>query len=70
MSRYKAGLSSQLTVLNAETQLLSLRANAVALDANRLLARVSLLLTVGGSFEPPVAPTSPDATPAAAGAGA
>jgi NodT family efflux transporter outer membrane factor (OMF) lipoprotein len=69
VSRYKAGLSSQLTVLNAETQLLSLRANAVALDANRLLARVSLLLTVGGSFEPPVAPTSPDASPASAGAG-
>lgn len=52
-SRYRSGLSSQLTVLNAETQLLGLRANHVGIAANLVIARVTLLLTLGGSFEPP-----------------
>lgn len=72
-SRYKAGLASQLTVLNAETQLLGLRANAVSVDANLVISRVSLLLTLGGSFEIQSADpsTTTTATPtAAAGTGA
>jgi NodT family efflux transporter outer membrane factor (OMF) lipoprotein len=79
-SRYKSGLSSQLTVLNAETQLLGLRANMVSIDANLVISRVTLLLTLGGSFEPPADSdaTATNATPsvtpssssAAAGSGA
>lgn len=72
-SRYKSGLSSQLTVLNAETQLLGLRANRVGIDANLVISRVTLLLTLGGSFEIPAAdpdPSSSTPTSAAAVAGA
>lgn len=57
-SRYKSGLSSQLTVLNAETQLLGLRANMISINANLVISRVTLLLTLGGSFEPPSASTA------------
>lgn len=47
---YRAGLSSQIIVLNAESQVLSARRDLVAIAANRVIARVSLLLSLGGSF--------------------
>jgi NodT family efflux transporter outer membrane factor (OMF) lipoprotein len=49
-SRYSAGLSDQLVVLNAESQLLAARREWIAIQAGQAVARVSLLLTVGGSF--------------------
>jgi NodT family efflux transporter outer membrane factor (OMF) lipoprotein len=50
--RYKAGLASYLTVLNAETQVLTARQTMVDILANQAVARVTLLLAVGGSFDP------------------
>ncbi len=50
--RYAAGLTSQLAVLNAETQVLIARRDLLTLNANLVIARVSLLLTLGGSFDP------------------
>jgi len=50
--RYKAGLSSQLVVLNAETSLLNARRDLVSLTTQSLITRVTLLLTLGGSFDP------------------
>jgi NodT family efflux transporter outer membrane factor (OMF) lipoprotein len=73
-SRYRSGLTSQLTVLNAETQVLNSQRDLVGIDASLVIARVSLLLTLGGSFEPPAdADTATQASPtstAAAGSGA
>jgi len=50
--RYTAGLASYLTVLNAETQVLTARQTMVDILANQAVARVTLLLAVGGSFDP------------------
>jgi NodT family efflux transporter outer membrane factor (OMF) lipoprotein len=61
--RYAAGLSSQIVVLNAESNVLSARRDVVSLRASLAIARVTLLLTVGGTFDPPQPGT-------AAGAGA
>lgn len=49
--RYGAGLASQLTVLNAETQVLGARRQRVGLLADRTLARVALLVALGGCFQ-------------------
>ena len=49
--RYGAGLSSFLTVLNAETQVLNARRQRVNLLADRTAARVALLVALGGSFK-------------------
>jgi NodT family efflux transporter outer membrane factor (OMF) lipoprotein len=46
--RYQAGLSSQLTVLNAETQVLTARRERTDLLADRTTARVALLVALGG----------------------
>jgi NodT family efflux transporter outer membrane factor (OMF) lipoprotein len=51
--RYRAGLAGYLTVLNAETEVLSERRQQVDLSASLAVARVSLLLAVGGSFQSP-----------------
>jgi NodT family efflux transporter outer membrane factor (OMF) lipoprotein len=48
--RYRAGLAGYLTVLNAETEVLSERRQSVDLNASLAVARVTLLLAVGGSF--------------------
>jgi NodT family efflux transporter outer membrane factor (OMF) lipoprotein len=58
--RYKAGLSGYTSVLDAETQVLAARRERVELAAAQAIARVSLLLTLGGSFQPdaPVATAS------------
>lgn len=50
--RYQAGLSSYLTVLNTETTVLRARREHVALLCDQAIARVNLLLAVGGSFDP------------------
>jgi NodT family efflux transporter outer membrane factor (OMF) lipoprotein len=52
--RYRAGLASYLSVLNAETQVLTARQSMVNIHASEALARVTLLLALGGSFDPRV----------------
>ncbi|HZP64673.1 MAG TPA: efflux transporter outer membrane subunit [Rudaea sp.] len=49
--RYAAGLSDYLTVLNAETEVLSARRERVELAAAQARARVALMLAVGGDFD-------------------
>jgi NodT family efflux transporter outer membrane factor (OMF) lipoprotein len=49
--RYQAGLSSYLTVLTTETAVLNARREHVALLSDQAIARVDLLLAVGGSFD-------------------
>jgi NodT family efflux transporter outer membrane factor (OMF) lipoprotein len=50
--RYRAGLSTYLTVLTTETAVLSARREHVGLISDQAIARVNLLLAVGGSFDP------------------
>ena len=50
--RYRAGLASYLSVLNAETQVLAARQSMVDILASQAVARVTMLLAVGGSFDP------------------
>ena len=50
--RYQAGLSNYLTVLTTEIAVLSARRAHVALLSDQAIARVNLLLSVGGSFDP------------------
>ena len=49
--RYQAGLSTYLTVLTTETAVLNARREHVALVSDQAIARVNLLLAVGGSFD-------------------
>jgi outer membrane protein TolC len=51
--RYRAGLAGYLTVLNVETEVLNEREQRVDLSNSLALARVTLLLAVGGSFQNP-----------------
>ena len=48
--RYAAGLASQVTVLNAETQVLVARRQRTQLLADRTAARIALLVALGGHF--------------------
>lgn len=57
--RYRAGLASYLSVLNAETQVLAARQSMVDILASQAVARVTLLLAVGGSFDPAAADSTP-----------
>jgi len=50
--RYRAGLASYLSVLNAETQVLTARQTMVDIETGEAVSRVTLLLAVGGSFDP------------------
>jgi outer membrane protein TolC len=50
--RYKDGLSDQISVLTAESTLLSARQQMAALIAETVVQRVTLLLSVGGGFNP------------------
>jgi NodT family efflux transporter outer membrane factor (OMF) lipoprotein len=59
--RYRAGLASYLSVLNAETQVLIARQSMVDIVASQAVARVTLLLATGGSFDPRAA--SPPSAP-------
>jgi NodT family efflux transporter outer membrane factor (OMF) lipoprotein len=49
--RYRAGLASYLSVLNAETQVLAARQSMVDILTSQAVARVTVLLAVGGSFD-------------------
>jgi NodT family efflux transporter outer membrane factor (OMF) lipoprotein len=49
--RYRAGLASYLSVLNAETQVLTARQTMVDIITGQAIARVTLLQAVGGSFD-------------------
>ncbi|HEX7114564.1 MAG TPA: efflux transporter outer membrane subunit [Steroidobacter sp.] len=49
---YGAGLTNQLRVLDAETQVLNARRDLVNASTNLALARISLRLMVGGTFDP------------------
>ncbi len=59
--RYAAGLTSQLIVLNTESQVLTLRRELVMLQASLSSARVRLLLQLGGSFDPDTIKTAASA---------
>jgi NodT family efflux transporter outer membrane factor (OMF) lipoprotein len=48
--RYKAGLTTYLTVLSTETEVLAARRRRVDLVSARDIARVALLIDVGGDF--------------------
>jgi NodT family efflux transporter outer membrane factor (OMF) lipoprotein len=48
--RYKAGLTTYLTVLTTETEVLAARQRRVGLLSAREIARVTLLIDVGGDF--------------------
>jgi NodT family efflux transporter outer membrane factor (OMF) lipoprotein len=50
--RYRAGLAGYLSVLNAETQVLAARQSMVDILTSQAIARVTVLLAVGGSFDP------------------
>jgi NodT family efflux transporter outer membrane factor (OMF) lipoprotein len=64
--RYRAGLASYLSVLNAETQVLAARQSMVDILTSEAVARVTLLLAVGGSFDARSAGTVADAKAAVA----
>jgi NodT family efflux transporter outer membrane factor (OMF) lipoprotein len=55
--RYRAGLAGYLTVLDVETEVLNERDQNVDLSNSLALARVTLLLAVGGSFQDPNPPS-------------
>jgi len=48
--RYQAGLTNYLTVLTTETQVLNARTSVVDVLHSQALARIGLLLAVGGNF--------------------
>jgi NodT family efflux transporter outer membrane factor (OMF) lipoprotein len=50
--RYRLGVSDQITVLTAESLLLQARRQIAALNAQLATQRVTLLLSVGGGFDP------------------
>lgn len=50
--RYNAGVTTYLTVLTTETQVLAARRQHVDLETARASARVTLLIDVGGDFRP------------------
>jgi NodT family efflux transporter outer membrane factor (OMF) lipoprotein len=50
--RYRNGLNGYLNVLNTETAVLNARRSKIDLIAAQAVARVTLLLAVGGSFDP------------------
>ncbi|MFZ0550130.1 MAG: efflux transporter outer membrane subunit [Steroidobacteraceae bacterium] len=52
IERYKAGLTTYLTVLATETQVFDAERQQVDLESARASARVSLLIDVGGDFRP------------------
>jgi NodT family efflux transporter outer membrane factor (OMF) lipoprotein len=54
--RYRSGLATQLPMLTAESTLLQARQELSGVVAEGLKQRITLLLTVGGGFEPEAAP--------------
>jgi outer membrane protein TolC len=60
--RYNAGLTTYLTVLTTETQVLAARRQHVDLETARASARVTLLIDVGGDFRPDALATATTAS--------
>ncbi len=54
--RYRAGIGSYLTVLNAETNVLNQRRTRADLEARALDGRVALIRALGGGFDASTAP--------------
>jgi NodT family efflux transporter outer membrane factor (OMF) lipoprotein len=52
-TRYRSGLSTQLTVLDAQNILFEARQGDVSLKAQQVVQRVTLLVAVGGGFQAP-----------------
>lgn len=50
--RYHSGVTNYLTVLSRETQVLSARREHIELVSAQAIARINLLLALGGSFDP------------------
>jgi len=63
-TRYRTGLSDQIVMLNAESTLLTAREQLATVVASSTIQRVTLLLSVGGGFNP--AEQDPDQTKSAA----
>ncbi|HEY7640862.1 MAG TPA: efflux transporter outer membrane subunit [Steroidobacteraceae bacterium] len=61
--RYGAGLTTQIVVLDTESRVLEARRALVSAQSNRLLARMNLLLALGGSFDPAAAQVSSSGAP-------
>jgi outer membrane protein TolC len=59
--RYRAGLSTYLSVLSAESLLLDARQQEATLSAAQTTNRIQLLIAVGGDFRTP-APLAAQAT--------
>ena len=57
VQRYKAGLATQITVLNTETQVIAQRRLAVDLKARELNTRISLMKALGGGWQDNTAST-------------
>ena len=57
--RYRSGLATQLPMLTAESTLLQARQALAGVAAQGAQQRITLLLTVGGGFEPTPAATPP-----------
>jgi NodT family efflux transporter outer membrane factor (OMF) lipoprotein len=60
--RYRSGLATQLPMLTAEATLLQARSSLVSVAAQGAQQRITLLLTVGGGFEPAPAATAANQT--------
>jgi NodT family efflux transporter outer membrane factor (OMF) lipoprotein len=56
--RYTDGLSDQITMLTAESTLLTAREQMAGLVAQAAIQRITLLLSVGGGFNPPATPAA------------
>ncbi|HUE63231.1 MAG TPA: efflux transporter outer membrane subunit, partial [Rhizomicrobium sp.] len=54
--RYRSGLATQIPMLTAESTLLQARQELAGVVAEGAKQRITLLLTVGGGFEPPAGP--------------
>lgn len=61
--RYAAGLTTQIVVLDTESRVLEARRALVSAQSTRLLARMNLLLALGGSFDLAAAPESSPGAP-------
>ncbi|MWL87574.1 AdeC/AdeK/OprM family multidrug efflux complex outer membrane factor [Cupriavidus sp. SW-Y-13] len=57
ITRYKAGLGTQLTVLNTESNVLQQRRLSTDLQARRLDLQIGLMKALGGGYEEPVGAT-------------
>ena len=59
-AQYKAGTADYLTVINAQTTLLSAQRTQVDLLTNRLTASVQLVVSLGGGWDASLLPSNHD----------